>query len=255
MGLIIQLQHGLLVELQRGGQIYNPASLVTITITGRSDAFTTLAELAQRLVAAMPIVNHLGPYKAEESRRIGHPSQSDSESMVKVLKYLPKLAVKLAIMPAMLIVGHFEDAKEKRGLKSTPRTAQRRRLNSYTDAGKTLSGVELPYRKTRELKALEAPPPRAIGFAVEPGTHLINLTLSPLATKRIPTNIPDQITLAKPYLLTSQIQKQNYWKKDLGQDWSIPQVWDIWAAMCARGNSKSRLLSNSIVHPRAIESK
>ncbi|EPE28998.1 hypothetical protein GLAREA_00156 [Glarea lozoyensis ATCC 20868] len=68
--LIIQLQHGLLIELQRGGRIYNPASLVTIIVTGRSDAFTALSVLAQRLATAMPIDNLLGstgaaryPYK------------------------------------------------------------------------------------------------------------------------------------------------------------------------------------------------
>ena len=55
--LIIQLQHGLILQLQEaqgGAKINNLSRVVTVTINTRVGALFALSELAQRLVAARP---------------------------------------------------------------------------------------------------------------------------------------------------------------------------------------------------------
>jgi hypothetical protein len=160
MALIIQLQHGLLIELQRGGQIYNPASLVTITITGRSDAFTTLSELAQRLATAMPINNRFSSSRTENQLYTRHPYEHDKPSTPKSLaKWLPKLAMRLASAGVMAVMSSpDQDGSIARFVAEKDRqTGEMRRLEMIQTSRRRVPPA-MPTKSLNSSKIMETPP-------------------------------------------------------------------------------------------------
>lgn len=142
---------------------------MTVTITGRSDAFTTLAELAQRLATAMPIKSRFDPY-----------------STVKVVtKVLPKLAIRLASATVIRIRRRLDqnDVEQKLRAEEKWRIEMISKMKRIPPIMMSTTGHFSSFEVNEEKPALQLPYKRAQDMVVLSRPHTKFATRAPRATR------------------------------------------------------------------------